>query len=65
MVLTLYSNMIKGVANHNSIVKSYSMNNGQSAAKLPVKDEGSETKEVDLIFNLFVLYLYIVIQLIA
>jgi hypothetical protein len=57
--------MIKGVANHNSIVKSYSMNNGQSAAKLPVKDEGSETKEVDLIFNLFMLYLYIVIQLIA
>ena len=26
------------------------MYNGQSAAKLPKEDEGSETKEVDLIF---------------
>lgn len=49
--------MIKGVANHNSIVKSYSMYNGQSAAKLPVKDEGSETKEVDLIYkNIYAIF---------
>lgn len=27
------------------------MYNGQSAAKLPVKDEGSETKEVDLVYK--------------
>ncbi len=35
------------------------MYNGQSAAKLPVKDEGSETKEVDLIFKfIYAIFVY-------
>lgn len=41
--------MIKGMINPHGIVKEHSMYNGQSAAKYPVKDKGSETKQADLI----------------
>ena len=49
MTLTLYSNIIKGMTNHHGIVKEHSMYNGQSAAKYPNRDKGSETKQADLI----------------